>query len=191
MKLIVGLGNPGIRYAHTRHNIGFMAAAKFAQQIGASETRNRFDGEVAEGQVAGTKAIVLCPSTYMNASGGSVRKAVGFYKIDPADVLVICDDFNLALGRLRVRAKGSSGGQKGLADIIRLLGTEEVPRLRIGISPPPAGWNIPDYVLSKFRSDEEVDVERVTDRAAQAAHDFVRHDVAFCMNAYNGTELDK
>lgn len=190
MKLIVGLGNPGTRYAQTRHNIGFMAAAKFAQIAAASETKNRFDGELAEGQIAGHKALVLCPSTFMNASGGSVRKAVGFYKIDPSDVLVICDDFNLALGNLRVRAKGSSGGQKGLADIIRLLGTDQVPRLRIGIGPPPAGWNIPDYVLSKFRTDEQVDVERATDRAAQAAADFVRHDIPFCMNAYNGTELD-
>ncbi|QDV67735.1 Peptidyl-tRNA hydrolase [Rosistilla carotiformis] len=190
MKLIVGLGNPGPRYAQTRHNIGFMAAAKFAQHAGASETKIRFEGEVAEGQIAGTKVIVLCPSTYMNASGSSVRKAASFYKIDPADVLVICDDFNLALGKLRVRAKGSSGGQKGLADIIRLLGTDQVPRLRVGIGPPPASWNIPDYVLSKFRSDEEVDVERGTDRAAKAAADFVRHDIAFCMNAYNGTELD-
>ncbi|MEZ6089667.1 MAG: aminoacyl-tRNA hydrolase [Pirellulaceae bacterium] len=189
MKLVVGLGNPGAKYSGTRHNIGFMAAAKACRLCGASSPKSQFNGEVATGMVGTTKVVVLCPSTYMNASGTSVRKAVDYFKIEPSNVLVMCDDFNISLGKLRIRAKGSSGGQKGLEDIIRLLGTDAFPRLRIGIDAPPAGWEIPDYVLSKFRADEETYVEIMTDRAAQAAMDFVSHDVAYCMNAYNGIDL--
>ena len=188
MKLIVGLGNPGRRYQETRHNVGFMAAAKLAKMITADSPRAQFEGEVAEGFIDTEKVIVLCPGTYMNASGRSVRKAVDFYKLDASDLLIICDEFNLALGRLRIRAKGSSGGQKGLADVIRVLGSEDFARLRIGIDPPPAGWNVPDYVLSKFKTDEQPDIERATERAAEAAVAFVRHDVAHCMNQYNALE---
>lgn len=185
MKLIVGLGNPGKRYVATRHNVGFMVAAKLAAEIGASAPKDRFQGEIAEGMVDDTKVVILCPSTYMNASGQSVRKAVDFFKLEASDVLVVCDDFNLALGRLRIRAKGSSGGQKGLADIIRVLGTEEVARLRVGIDPPPPNWAVPDYVLSKFGKDDEPVIEAATDRAAKASADFVRLTMLECMNTYN------
>lgn len=191
MKLIVGLGNPGRKYTQTRHNIGFIAAAKFAAIAGANTVKNQFDGEVAEGQIGSEKVVVLCPGTFMNASGGSVGKAVRFYKLEPTSVLILCDDFNLALGRLRIRARGSSGGQKGLADVIRQLGTEEIPRLRIGIGQPPSGWAIPDYVLSKFRTDEQIDVELATDRAALATEGFVRHDIGHCMNAFNANESNE
>ena len=159
MKLIVGLGNPGRRYEQSRHNIGFMVAAKIAKQIGAGSVKNRFDGEVAEGAWAG-KLVVLCPQTYMNASGKSVRKACDFYKLAPDDVLVVCDDLDLPTGRLRFRASGSAGGQKGLADIIRHLGTDQVARLRIGIDRPPAGWDPAEYVLGKFVPEEQEKVER-------------------------------
>ena len=114
MKLIVGLGNPGRRYAETRHNVGFAVAAKLLPKIGASSAREKFNGELAEGTVDGEKVAVLCPMTFMNASGDSVRRAVDFYKIEPAgdDLLVICDDLNLSCGRLRIRRSGSAGGQK-------------------------------------------------------------------------------
>ncbi|MEX0824852.1 MAG: aminoacyl-tRNA hydrolase [Pirellulaceae bacterium] len=185
MKLVVGLGNPGRQYAETRHNVGFMVAAKLAGMVGGSPPRTRFDGELAEGMVDGEKVVVLCPNTFMNASGKSVRKTVDFYKLAPTDVLVVCDDMNLPIGRLRIRAKGSAGGQKGLADIIRHLQSEEIPRLRIGIDPPPTGWAVPDYVLSKFKRSEQAEVEGATERAAYAAIDWVRHDMEYCMNQYN------
>jgi PTH1 family peptidyl-tRNA hydrolase len=185
MKLVVGLGNPGSRYQDTRHNIGFMAARHLVAMIGNPGVRGKFDGEVAEGVVDGVKAVVLCPSTFMNASGRSVRKAVDFYKIEPADVLVICDDLNLPLGQLRIRAKGSSGGQKGLNDIIRLLGTDEVPRLRIGIDPPPPGFAVVDYVLSKFGRGEEKEVQRAVELAAHASIDWIVRGIQHCMNQYN------
>lgn len=185
MKLVVGLGNPGSRYENTRHNVGFMVAERLLPMIGATSARANFDGELAEGTVGSEKVLVLRPTTFMNASGRSVRKTLDFYKLMPADVLVICDDLNLPLAQLRVRSKGSSGGQKGLADIIRLLGTEDVPRLRIGIDPPPVGFAVPDYVLSKFKRGEENDVDRATELAAHAAVDWMTHGIQYCMNQYN------
>ncbi|QDS92678.1 Peptidyl-tRNA hydrolase [Roseimaritima multifibrata] len=188
MKLVVGLGNPGRRYDQTRHNVGFAMAAEFAKMIGGDSPRGRFDGDWIEGSVEGTKVGLLCPLKYMNASGLSVRQATDFYKLSAADVLVVCDDMNLPLGRLRIRAGGSAGGQKGLADVIRHLATDRVPRLRVGIDPPPSGWNVPDYVLSKFKSSEQATVDQAVQRAAFAAADWVQHDLAFCMNRYNGKD---
>ena len=184
MKLIVGLGNPGRRYEQTRHNIGFIVAARVASLIGAGPAKVRFEAEVAEG-VAAEKLVVLCPQTYMNASGKSVRKACDFYKLSPEDVLVICDDLNLPSGRLRLKAGGSAGGQKGLADIIRHLGTDSIARLRIGIDRPPSGWDPSDYVLGKFGSGEKAKIENAVNFAAQAAVDWSAKGIGFVMNHYN------
>ncbi len=140
MKLIVGLGNPGRKYEQTRHNVGFIVAAKLAAMTAAGQPKVKFEGELAEASIAGQKVAILCPQTYMNASGRSVRKAVDFYKLDLENVLVICDDLNLPSGRLRIRASGSAGGQNGIKDIIRHLGSESFPRLRGGLGRPPAGW---------------------------------------------------
>ena len=185
MKLIVGLGNPGRKYAETRHNVGFMVAAQLLPMIGAAGVKAKFEGELAEGHLENEKIAVLCPSTFMNASGQSVRKAVDFYQLEPTDILVVCDDLNLPLGKLRVRGSGSSGGQKGLGDIIRHLSTEQFPRLRIGIDPAPPGWAVPDYVLSKFRKGEEKVVEEATSLAAHAAADWATRGIDYCMNYYN------
>jgi PTH1 family peptidyl-tRNA hydrolase len=187
MKLIVGLGNPGRKYEQTRHNVGFMVAAKVAALIGASPSKVRFEGEIAEGvdRDADEKLVILWPHTYMNASGRSVRKACDFYKLSPDDLLVICDDLNLAAGRLRLRASGSAGGQKGIADIIRHLGTDSVARLRIGIDRPPQGWDASDYVLGKFANEEKDKIETCTTDAAHAAIDWATKGIAFAMNRYN------
>ena len=190
MKLIVGLGNPGRKYEQTRHNVGFMTAAKLAAKISADSPKNRFGGEVAEALIrtaAGEseKIAVLCPTTFMNASGQSVRKAIDFYKLSPDDLLVICDDLNLPTGRLRIRPGGSAGGQKGLADIIRNLDSQSFPRLRIGIDRPPEGWEVTDYVLGKFSSTEKTKIDEATTWAAQAASDWVTHGTAFVANLYN------
>ena len=187
MKLIVGLGNPGRRYAETRHNVGFAVAAKLLPKISASSAREKFNGELAEGTMDGEKVAVLCPMTFMNASGDSVRRAVDFYKIEPAgdDLLVICDDLNLSSGRLRIRRGGSAGGQKGLADIIRVLATDQVPRLRIGIDRPPEHMDVVDYVLGKFGPEDRDMIEQVYDLAATACADWVRQGTLFTMNRYN------
>ena len=187
MKLIVGLGNPGRRYAETRHNVGFAVAAKLLPKIIASSAREKFNGELAEGTLDGEKVAVLCPMTFMNASGDSVRRAVDFYKIEPAgdDLLVICDDLNLSCGRLRIRRGGSAGGQKGLADIIRVLATDQVPRLRIGIDRPPEHMEVVDYVLGKFGPEDRDMIEQVYDLAATACVDWIRQGTLFTMNRYN------
>ena len=184
MKLIVGLGNPGRKYEQTRHNVGFMVASKVASLIGAGPAKVRFQGEVAEG-MAHEKLVILCPHTYMNASGKSVRQACDFYKLPLGDMLVICDDLNLPVGRLRFRALGSAGGQKGLADIIRHLGTDDFPRLRIGIGQPPQGWEASDYVLGKFSTPEQNRMEASIGDAAHAAIDWAAKGIGFAMNRYN------
>ena len=137
MKLVVGLGNPGRRYQGTRHNVGYWILAELAKRCGTSPPRDRFHGEVVEADLAGQSALLLSPTTFMNVSGTSVAEAVRFYKLPCEELLVLCDDLNLPVGKLRLRAAGSSGGQKGLDDIIARLGTEEFPRLRVGIGVAP------------------------------------------------------
>jgi len=185
MKLIVGLGNPGRKYASTRHNVGFSVVELLAHRYGLGRARAKFRGETVEVNIQGRRGLLLCPHTYMNRSGTSVLEARDFFKVDHADVLIICDDFNLPLGRLRCRAKGSSGGQKGLQDIIRSLGTDQVARLRVGIGAPPNGWDVADYVLSKFTSEELPLVQQAIARTADAAADWVQQGIQVCMNRYN------
>lgn len=185
-KLVVGLGNPGRKYAETRHNVGFEVLRQLAKQYHAGAVKSKFKGEIADVRVRDCQVCLLCPETFMNASGSSVKPAVDFYKLPLQDVLVVCDDFALDLGRLRFRPKGSSGGQKGLGDIIRCLGTDEIPRLRIGIGKPPDSWEVADYVLSKFSSREKTEMEIAISRAADAVADWVDSGVDYCMNKYNG-----
>ena len=185
MKMIVGLGNPGRKYEGTRHNIGFVVLAKLAAKCGDGSVKARFRGEVMEGRVGDERILLLSPLTYMNLSGESVREAKDFYKIEIEDILIVCDDFSLPLGKLRMRPKGSSGGQKGLANTIKHLGTEEVPRLRFGIGPPPENWDVADYVLSKFAKDEQKEIDHAVEVAANAAMDWVTSGMEDCMNRYN------
>lgn len=185
MKLIVGLGNPGRKYEQTRHNVGFVVAEKIASLSSACPSKVRFEGDFAEANVSGEKLCILCPQTYMNRSGQSVRKAVDFFKLDAADVLVICDDLDLMVGRMRFRRSGSAGGQKGLVDIIRHLSNDEFPRLKIGIGRPPKGWETADYVLGKFMASEQPGLEQLTTTAAKAAIEWVNDGVGEVMNRYN------
>jgi PTH1 family peptidyl-tRNA hydrolase len=185
MKLIVGLGNPGRKYAGTRHNIGYEVLAELARKFATGKPRAKFQGETVEALIDKEPVILLCPETYMNNSGQSVQPARDFYKLDNKDLLIICDDFNLNLAKLRFRAKGSAGGQKGLEDVIRRLGTQEVPRLRIGIGPPWAGWDVADYVLSKFAKEEKPDIDEAIVRAAEAVAHWTRNGTEYCMNQYN------
>lgn len=185
MKLIVGLGNPGKKYEGTRHNIGFEVVFAVAKRWSATERRAKFEGEWSEATIGGTRVGLLWPLTYMNLSGASVLAARDFFKVSADDLLVVCDDLSLPLGKLRFRAKGSAGGQKGLDDILRRLGSDQIPRLRIGIDPTPPGWDAADYVLGKFTRDERVKVDEALDRATTAIDDWVKHGVAHCMNRYN------
>ncbi len=185
MKLVVGLGNPGRRYRGTRHNVGFEVLAELARRFGDGHIKAKFHGEVVEANLEGKRVLLLSPLTYMNDSGKSVREAKSFYKIPEEDLLVVCDDLNLPVAKLRFRTKGSSGGQKGLEDIVRRLGTDEFSRLRIGIGAPPNGWAWPDYVLSKFTKEENPDIEEAVRRAADAAVVWACEGCDACMNRYN------
>ena len=185
MKLVVGLGNPGRRYEGTRHNVGFAVLAELARKFASSRPKAKFHAEVVEADLDGNRALLLSPLTYMNNSGLSVQAAKSFYKIPEGDLLVVCDDLNLPVAKLRFRAKGSAGGQKGLDDITRRLATENFSRLRIGIGSPPENWDWADYVLSKFSKREIPDVEEAVGRAADAVAVWVREGAESCMNQYN------
>jgi len=185
MKLVVGLGNPGRRYQRTRHNVGYAVLAELARKRGIAAAKARFQGEVVEADLGGRKALLLSPTTFMNLSGASVQEAIGFYKLPVQELLVICDDLNLPVGKLRFRARGSSGGQKGLDDIIEKLGTEEFARLRVGIGAAPENWDWADYVLSRFSPEELPLVEEAVAQAADAVVAWARDGADYCMNQYN------
>jgi len=185
MKLVVGLGNPGRRYEGTRHNVGRAVVAALARQFATGSPRQRFHGESVEARLGEQPVLLLCPDTFMNLSGTAVQEAQSFYKLPMEDLLVVCDDLNLPLGKLRVRSGGSSGGQKGLEDIIRRLGTDAFARLRIGIGQPHEAWDWADYVLSKFTRQESEEMELAVGRAADAAVLWAREGVAACMNRVN------
>jgi len=187
MKLIVGLGNPGRKYVGTRHNVGWEVLAELARQFGTGAPRAKFRGEVVDAAIRGEKVLLLCPQTYMNRSGASVQLARDFYKLDNQELMVVCDDFHLPLARLRFRAKGSAGGQRGLEDVIQRLGTDQFPRLRIGIGAPPPEWDVADYVLSRFTREEQEEIDRAVPRAAGALADWVSEGIDYCMNQYNGS----
>lgn len=185
MKIVAGLGNPGTRYARTRHNVGFMAVERLAAGLGLSIGRSKHDALLTETLVAGERVVLLLPQTYMNNSGISIAKAMRNANATGADLLVICDDVNLPLGKLRLRPKGSAGGQNGLRSIIVHLGTDAFPRLRIGIGDREGGA-LTDHVLGTFRPDEHPPIEQAIDQAAAAALAFLERGLETAMNEYNG-----
>lgn len=186
MKLVVGLGNPGRKYEGTRHNVGFEALARLARECGADPPRRKFEGEVCECPLGGEKALLLAPQTFMNRSGLSVRQALDFYQVAHEDLLVICDEFQLPVGQLRIRSQGSDGGQNGLADVIRTLGTREFSRLRIGIGPVPDRWDPADFVLGKFSASEREIIDVEIARASDAVRLWAAEGVSAAMNKFNG-----
>jgi PTH1 family peptidyl-tRNA hydrolase len=187
MKVVIGLGNPGRQYAGTRHNIGYDVIDYLAAGPGVGASRSAFQSEVAETNEGGEKVLLVKPQTFMNLSGRAVRAVLDFYKLGPADLLVVCDDYNLPLGKLRVRAKGSHGGQNGLRNIQEQLGTDEYPRLRMGIGQPAPGEAV-DFVLTRFKPGERAAVEEAVAAAANGVLLWVRQGLAACMNRVNGPE---
>lgn len=188
-RLIVGLGNPGREYVGTRHNVGFEVVNLLARRWQVGSDRTAFDGLVCDArpsrQDARPRVYLLKPMTYMNRSGRSVQAAASYYRIPPADVLVVMDEMALEPNRLRLRTEGSAGGHNGLADVLRAMGSQDVPRLRIGIGRPPGSWDAADYVLSRFRPDEQDDVDVTLQLAADAAEDWVFRSIEYTMEQYN------
>jgi peptidyl-tRNA hydrolase, PTH1 family len=186
MKIVAGLGNPGPKYDRTRHNVGYRVIEELSQRLAAGKPRLRFDATLAEGNLGGEKVLLAAPQTYMNESGRAVRQLIDFYGLQLSDLLVVCDDFNLELARLRMRSGGSAGGQKGLADIIRKLATEEFPRLRMGIGRPPEQMDAADFVLSKFKRSEQNTIDDAVVRAAEGVELWIRSGIGPAMNRING-----
>lgn len=184
MKLVVGLGNPGPKYAGTRHNVGFDTADELAGRWKTGFDREKFHAWFAATEVGGEKVVLLKPTTYMNRSGRAVLSAGKFYKIETSDLLVIGDDMALPLGRLRMRASGSSGGHNGVQDIIDRLGTADWCRLRIGIGEPVGIGS--DYVLGRFSWEEEEIFRRVRTRAADAVECWIENGPELTMTRFNG-----
>jgi PTH1 family peptidyl-tRNA hydrolase len=190
MKVVVGLGNPGPKYAGTRHNVGFEVVDYLAAGPGCSPFREKFEAFVAELKEAAETVLLVKPLTFMNLSGRAVRAVLDFYKLSVESLLVVCDDFNLPLGKLRVRAKGSHGGQNGLRSIQEHLGTDAYTRLRIGVGQPAPGDAV-DFVLSKFKPGERKAAEEAVATAAQAVLVWVRSGTEACMNRFNGPGDDE
>ena len=195
MKLVVGLGNPGDRYRGTRHNVGWEVLAELARRHAPAATpASNFEADTLRIEVPAAKgrpvfetgpALLVSPLTYMNLSGRSVAAAARFHKIAPADVLIVCDDLNLPPGRLRLRGKGSAGGQNGLKDVIEKLGTPEFPRLRVGIGRPPGRTDAADFVLSRFTPEERVELDLAVQDAADAVELWLTRGLQPAMNAAN------
>ena len=186
MKLIAGLGNPGIKYARNRHNVGFMALDKLARAEQKKFERQRFNAQLLEINLAGERVLLVKPQTYMNLSGTAVQKLAAFYRIPRADVLVVYDDLDLPLGKIRLRANGSSGGHHGMESIINHLGGSDIPRLRIGIGRPDPTQDI-GHVLGNFHEDEMSILDDVLSRAENALRVWVRDGIVKAMNEFNAT----
>jgi peptidyl-tRNA hydrolase, PTH1 family len=184
MKVVVGLGNPGRQYAGTRHNVGFAVLDALAAGPGVAAFRSRFQAQVAEANEGGRPVLLVKPETFMNLSGQAVRQAVDFYKVPLDDLLVVCDDFALPLGKLRVRAAGTHGGHNGLRSLQEHLGTTAYARLRVGVGGPRE--DAIDHVLGRFRPGERPVIEEAVQRAVQAVLVWVSEGVAACMNRFNG-----
>ena len=184
--LIVGLGNPDRKYENTRHNCGWLALDHIAEKRGCKVNKIKYKSFVGQCVIAGKKVMLMKPTTYMNNSGQAVVEAMNFYKIKPENVIVIFDDVSLDVGKMRVRQKGSDGGQKGMRSIIYLSGSDEFPRIKIGIgAKPDPDWDLADWVLSKFTSDELKLLEKLFDNANEAVELIIEGKIDRAMNRFN------
>ena len=186
MHIIVGLGNPGDKYKHTRHNVGFETMNKLAYDFDINMKSNRrFRAVIGEGRMDGKHIMLMQPQTYMNLSGEAVHAVMDYYKIPPQDIIVMYDDVNLPVGDIRVRERGSAGGQKGMINIIAQLGTEEFPRVRIGVGSKPPSWSLSDYVLSRFLREEWDDMIKGITKAGDAVELILKEGTGAAMNMFN------
>ena len=186
MYIIVGLGNPGKKYAHTRHNVGFDTIDILAERYRISADTKKSKALYGKGMIEGRKVILAKPQTFMNLSGESVRELIDFYKIDEAkELIVIYDDISLEPGQLRLRAKGSAGGHNGIKNIIAHLGGQEFGRVKVGIGEKPKGYDLADYVLGHFSKEERQKMDASLERAADAVVRILVDDMASAMNEYN------
>lgn len=185
MKLIVGLGNPGGKYEHTRHNVGFDAIDECAKIMDIDLNESKFKGVYGKGNYKGETVFLLKPLTFMNLSGESVRPLMDYFKINIEDVVVIYDDLDLPVGKIRLRQKGGHGGHNGMRSLISHLGTDKFNRIRIGIDRPEPGESVANYVLNTFRSEERPPILEAIEQAARASCAFAEQDFLIVMNEFN------
>lgn len=184
--IIVFLGNPGPEYESSRHNAGFMAAAAFEEAHNVRINRSRFKALTCDCPVGDCKVLLMKPQTYMNLSGEAVRQAASFYKIPPERIIVISDEISLPIGKIRVRGKGSAGGHNGLKNIISCIGSDQFPRIRVGVgSPPHPDYDMKDWVLAGFKGRDAEDISSAVKLAAEAAEYYIINGCEKAMNKFN------
>ena len=183
MKLVIGLGNPGEKYANTRHNLGFQVVGELARRYPVEKQTAKYDAVIGHIRMAGEKALLVKPLTFMNLSGNAVFPIMRYYKITNKDLIVIYDDMDLPVGQIRIRETGGAGGHKGMLSIISRLGGQDFPRLRIGIDRPPD--DTIDWVLGRIRPEEQLLLGPALQRAADAVETWVKKDITAAMNEFN------
>ena len=188
MRIIIGLGNPTREYQATRHNIGFDALTRIADDYGIALDEKKHRSIIGRGMIGGEKVILVQPQTYMNLSGESVHEVLDFYKLTKEDILVIYDDISLDVGQLRLRKKGSAGGHNGIKNIISHLGSDEFQRVRIGVGEKPSGWDLADYVLGRFKAEEEEAIREALKKTSKACEVIITEGFEAAMNLYNKRE---
>lgn len=186
MYVIVGLGNPGKQYNKTRHNVGFDVIDMLAKEYGISVTKIKHKALIGEGRIGTEKVLLVKPQTYMNLSGETLIDIYNYYKVDLENIVVIYDDIDLDVGKLRIRKKGSAGTHNGMRSIVKCLGSTEFPRVRVGVSKPMPGQNLADFVLSRFRKEEADDLSMGLEKACNAVDCIIRENLDLAMNKYNG-----
>lgn len=190
MYLIAGLGNPSKTYEGTRHNVGFTMIDVIGSKFDIDVTTRKHKALVGRGVIDGMRVILAKPQTYMNLSGESIREIADFYKIEPENIIIIYDDISLDVGQLRVRKKGSAGGHNGVKNIIAHLGTQEFPRIKVGIGNKPEGWDLADYVLSRYSKAEQEALEEAAEGVVGALKLMLADDIDGAMNRYNAKKRD-
>lgn len=185
MYIIVGLGNPTKEYQATRHNIGWDAITRISEDYRIPLDYKKHKAICGKGYIEGQKVILAQPLTYMNLSGESVRELIDFYKVSPEEIIVIYDDISLEVGQLRIRKKGSAGGHNGIKSIISHLGTDEFPRIKVGVGDKPKGWDLADYVLSRFTKEENEVIREALKTTSEACRMITEGDLDAAMNLYN------
>ena len=190
--LIVGLGNPGQKYEHTRHNMGFLTVDLLAEQLNVKLNKMKFKSAYNIVRFGGQKCLVMKPQTYMNLSGESIRSVIDYYKVDPEkELVVIYDDISLGVGQLRIRAKGSAGGHNGIKNIIAHLGGQVFPRIKVGVGEKPPKYDLADYVLGHFSKAEQELMSEGYDNAVKAVELIVSDQMSEAMNKYNRKKKDE
>ncbi|MFZ5986565.1 MAG: aminoacyl-tRNA hydrolase [Bacillota bacterium] len=183
--IVVGLGNPGTKYDNTRHNVGFDTIDLLSVRHGIRLTKLKHKALSGDGTIGGKRVMLVKPQTFMNLSGESVREILEWYKVSVKNIIIIYDDIDLPVGKLRLRPKGSAGTHNGMRSVIYQIQSDEFPRVRIGVDKPPAGWDLANFVLSRFTGEERKTVEETISNAADAVETIIKSGIDQAMNKYN------